>query len=455
MKSKNKNICISIPITTNEYIRKFVLDNSYMFNIIRNDFAEEANKHKGDYNMYDDFDPWEFLYYYHNVIESPRKDESDRYRYFCVGLSEQVADNFRSSRKIIRTQNRKVFKHKSSAKLGEYHYKKFDFNNHSFKVNLKTSINKKSHTIRSRLKILDANHITFRVRSNKYDRTKEVLNITLNERLYDDIKPDILDPTYIRYYKSNGKNNRCTFKFTDIKNIAFVNECGNYYILLYIEATYRIDKGSREYSEGKVAGIDTGIRHPMTIYDGNKVMYISMDDKIIRRIRKIEYRIKRLQHYKNLKIEYNRQHGLSTHSNNIIKLVKKIKRLYRKITNIKNHWAKNIAKQITTTYEAIVVDTFEQPDKKTKEGLPKKVIRSMNYANRFHKMYYVNEFIKHDCDKYGCKYIESPDNSTRTCSICGHVNSHLPLTEKYLTCKCCNSVIERDANAAKNCYAYA
>ena len=194
----------------------------------------------------------------------------------------------------------------------------------------------------------------------------------------------------------------------------------------------------------------------VTLYDGNKTMYLSMDDKTTRKIHYLERRIRRLQHYKDIKWKYNYDHGLSTHSNNIIKLYNKIGRLYRKITNIKNFWIQNRCKEITTTYSKICVDRFEQPEngEDVQKKISKKALRKINYANRFHKMYYFNEFLKHDCIKYGCEYIESPEDTTRTCSICGYVNDHLPLNKTHLICKKCNNVIERDMNAARNCYDY-
>ena len=57
-------------------------------------------------------------------------------------------------------------------------------------------------------------------------------------------------------------------------------------------------------------------------------------------------------------------------------------------------------------------------------------------------------------DKYGCIYIEAPRFTTRTCSCCGYVNEHLPLSERDLVCINCGEVIDRDMNAAKNCYMY-
>lgn len=446
-----KPICVTIPIETDEYLRKFILDNAYMYNKIRNDFVEEANKYKGSDCMYDNFNARRFKTSYYHDIEMPER----RYDYYCTGLSEQVSENFMISRNTIRSKNLKILKNHLPQDLGSYHYKRFDYNRYTFRVKLKPNINNDHGNVRTKLSIIDSNNIKFRVRSNKFGRIKEVITIKLKESLYEDIIQDKNDPIFIKHYYNNGITNDCMFYLSDIKDIAFKYELGNYYIQLFINVTYLINRLSNKSSNKKIAGIDTGIRHPITIYDGNKTYYISMDDKTSRKIHYLERRRRRLQSIKDKKWRYNFNHYLPTNSNNIIKLCKKIRKLYKKITNIKRNWARNIAKFISTTYDTIVVDTFEQPDKTTKESLPKKIVHKINYNNRFHIMYYTNMFIKHDCDKFGCNYIESPEDTTRTCNICGHINEHLKLEDKYLVCKHCRSKIERDENAAKNCYDYA
>ena len=60
--------------------------------------------------------------------------------------------------------------------------------------------------------------------------------------------------------------------------------------------------------------------------------------------------------------------------------------------------------------------------------------------------------LKHDCDKYGCLFIEAPMKTTRTCCKCGHENPKLPLSQRYLICEECGITIDRDKNAAINCY---
>lgn len=447
--AQEKCICVKKAIYTDEYLRKFILDNSFMRNKISNDFREEAEKYKGDYNMYYGFDPRKFYKEYYNKIELPE----NRYNYYCVGLSDQITNDISTALKTIRTKNKKVFNKSSNSKLGEFHFKKFDYNKYSFRVRLKPTVT--DGKFYTRISIPDVSTINFRVRSSQYKRPEEYIKIFLKEPLYDDVVLND-NPLFTKYYTSNGYTNGYSFLLSDIKDISFMYECGNYYILLFINVSYNINKKSLKYSKDKVCGIDTGIRHPITIYDGNKTMYLSMDDKTTRKIHYLERRIRRLEHHRSLKYNANIERTGYKYSNNTIKLTKKIRRLYRKITNIKKFWIQNRCKEIATTYSKICVDSFEQPEngEDVQKKISKKALRKINYANRFHKMYYFNEFLKHDCIKYGCEYIESPEDTTRTCSICGYVNEHLKLSDVCLDCANCHNPIERDMNAARNCYDY-
>lgn len=455
-KTNTHVMCLTIPVEADEYLKKFILDNAHMRNIIRNDFAEEANKYKGDFNMYYDFSPRDFKNDYYNGIEEP----NNRYSYHCVGLSEQVMEDFSTAKKTVQTKNKKLLKYAkenginfNDIKFGEFHFKKFDQNRYCFRVKLKHSY--KDNCLRVRFIPLDSRTAIFKVRSNRRHRPAENIKIKFKYPIYDNIINDGIVPTYIRYYKSNDRINGCTFNLLDIKDIAFKYELGNYYVQLFIEAQYLIDRKSLKHTEGKVAGIDTGIRHPVTIYDGKNTMYISMDDKTSRKIHYLERRLKRLQHHRDIKYDYNMKHGLDVNSNNIFKLNLKIRKLHKRISNIKRFWIKNTCKKIVTTYRIIVVDDYEWPNANENKDLPTKTKRHINYVSRFHNMSFFNEYIKYAAVKYGCEYIKSPEDTTRTCCICGHVNQHPTLDMKYIKCESCGNEIERDMNAAKNCYEYA
>ena len=71
-----------------------------------------------------------------------------------------------------------------------------------------------------------------------------------------------------------------------------------------------------------------------------------------------------------------------------------------------------------------------------------------------HGMYLFTETLVHACYKFKSKYFDSPKHTTRTCSNCGHVNNKIPLSVRELVCDNCGLKINRDKNAAINCYEF-
>ena len=62
------------------------------------------------------------------------------------------------------------------------------------------------------------------------------------------------------------------------------------------------------------------------------------------------------------------------------------------------------------------------------------------------------QFLKYKAENQGKNVIEIGmfEKSSKTCSVCGHVNSDLTLKEREWTCESCNSQLDRDINAAIN-----
>lgn len=453
MRIKEAIIYIKLPIKVSEYIRNFIFKNINMRRQIWNDFVEvyESNKKENEEREKRGEEKKEFrpLQYKTDYF---REKEQGRYDEYCVGLSEQVAIDMHNAMKTIKTNNKKVLDGKSSAKLGELKFHKRDNYHGSFKVGCKT-YETRSNNISSRVHILDKNTLSFRVRGKIYGHEEEILTIHLKEDLYDDVIPyDKHQNEYIRYYKDNPARNECRFRDIDVRMCTFIHELGKFYIQLAIRVLYCIDKENIK-SRYKKLGIDTGIHNPFMCYDGEHDIYtqVEMDNKTSRKIHYLERRARRIQHAMDKKYNYNIEHGLNPYSNNYKKLLYKFRKIWKKIVNIKRHWSYNVCKKIVTHYKTIVVDRFNTPDNKDKD-IPNKLKRHIDYVNRFHGMYTTNDILVHMANKYGCEYIKAPKNTTCTCSMCGHKNPHLPLSQRIFKCEECGYEIDRDMNAAKNCY---
>ena len=449
---KDQTINIRIRIKEDEYLKQFIFKNINYRRKVWNDFVEEANKHIGEYHMYYDFKPLDFKTKYFNEIEEPQ----NLYEEYCLGISEQVSKDINRSIKMIRTKNKKVFNKETVNKLGTLKFHKRDNYCGSFKVHCKNMINRHGN-YQSRLFIIDDKTLQFRVRGWCYDN-REYITINLYESLFKESINGELYNTYIRPYHIDNE-----YRFTDldIQEISFIHNMGKFYIQLSVTGRYIIDMQDRPSKKSKIrkAGIDTGIHNPICIYDGKDHLVIEMPQKVSNKIHYLERRAKRLQHVMDKKMGINKkkyQKGeiQNIYTNNYEKVRKKFRKIWKKISNIKRHWVFNISKKIVTLYDIICVDVFVQPGHIMKETLPRSVLRHINYTNRFHCMFLFNETLKYMANKYGCEYIESPENTTCTCSKCGAKMPHLPLSQRKFTCTKCRFSIDRDFNASKNCYMY-
>ena len=455
-KIKEKTIRLKLPIEVDEYLKQFIFKNINMYRHIKNDFIEYANKYKEEHGSYVGWSPLKFKTEYFKYEES-----IGRYHEYPVGLSEQVANDMKTSIKTIRTKYKKSKNKGEPAREGTFHFQKYDRFYGSFKVHnkaLHTKSNNGNELYFSRIKVIDEKNIIFRVRGNTNGKTAEYLDISLKEPLCDEIiyNKDG-NHEFIKYYTEGTSKHEYRFNSVDIKETCFIHELGKFYIQFSIKVLCIIDTDEVDDRLPK-AGIDTGIHNPAIIYDGKKYIRVVMDDKTSNRLHYLERRANRIQHHMDNKYRINKKRMENgeidnPYSNNYIKLQRKYRKIWKRITNIRRHWRYVTCKVIVTRYRKIVVDTFEQPRNKEKD-IPNKLKRIINYNNRFHGMYLFNETLKHMADKYGCEYIESPEKTTCTCSSCGYVNKHLPLEERDLVCEKCCEVIDRDMNAAKNCYLF-
>ena len=464
-KIKEKIIGVKIPIEVDSDLRRFIFDNINTYRDIKNDFIEAANEHKKKYKTYKGFNAFAFkTKYYKKEVESGIYDER------CVGLSEQVSkdidmniNSILAKYKNAASKEKDKDDDKKTGNEGTFHFRKLNKFYGSFKVHNKAYINKRCSTKRccSRLHVIDSHTVSFRVRANKGSRVEEIRYITLKEPLYDDAEfKKNGNHSFTRYYTEGASKHECVFNSVNIKETCFIHELGKFYIQFSIKVCYCIDNDEIDSRIKSKAGIDTGIHNPIMIYEGKgRFISLRMEEKAIQRIHYLERRAGRIKHHMDNKLVINKKkvekgEMENEYSKNYLKLQKKFRKAHKHIRNIRRHWRNVTCKKIVTRYKTIVVDTFTQPVNKY-VNLPKKLKKKINHNNRFHAMYLFNETLKHMAEKYGCEYINAPTHTTCTCSKCGYINPHLPLSQRELVCEECGYAIDRDMNASKNCYAFA
>lgn len=205
----------------------------------------------------------------------------------------------------------------------------------------------------------------------------------------------------------------------------------------YWYITFGFEQGENQASLNKdlSIGIDLGITN---------LAIVSHLDKPIKNINKsskvksIEKKLKRLQRRVSRKYEMNKNGKEFVKTNNIIKLEKQIKLIYRKLTNIRNnhiHQATN--KIIKLNPSRIVMEDLNISGMMKNKHLSKAIanqklyefIRQMKYKSEFNGI----EFVKAD------RFYPS----SKTCSRCGNIKKDLKLKDRIYICDC-GLEIDRD-----------
>ena len=132
-------------------------------------------------------------------------------------------------------------------------------------------------------------------------------------------------------------------------------------------------------------------------------------------------------------------------TNNIIKLEKKIKLIYRKLTNIRdNHIHQSTSKIIKLNPYRVVMEDLNI------KGMMKN--KNLSKAIQEQKLYEFIRQMKYKCN-FNCIEFVQVDRfypSSKLCSDCGFKKKDLKLSDRIYKCDNCGLVIDRDKNASIN-----
>lgn len=209
----------------------------------------------------------------------------------------------------------------------------------------------------------------------------------------------------------------------------------------YLSFGFEHDENQVELNDISV-GIDLGIKDLATVSHINSpIKNINKSSKV----RKLKKKLKRLQRQVSRKYEKNKCGNKFVKTNNIIKLEKQIKLLYRKLSNIrKNHIHQATNKIIKLHPYQVVMEDLNISGMIKNKHLSKAIaeqcfyefIRQMKYKCEFNKI----EFIQ--------AYRFFP--SSKKCSCCGEIKQNLKLKDRVYKCDKCGFKLDRDKNASIN-----
>ncbi len=215
------------------------------------------------------------------------------------------------------------------------------------------------------------------------------------------------------------------------------DSCGDYW--LCITTTYTDFRPLP--TTGKSVGADNVIQGMDLVYSqtksGMKDAYLTLSTG------------EKLQHPQPLKHSLNKLHSLNKElsrkqkgSNAWWRCVRKLARLYRKITNQRKNFHWQLASKLCKKFDTIVIETLNL------EGMKRLWGRKVSDL----AFYQFVQILKYKCQKHKREFrqVGQWTATTKPCSDCGFHNETLTLNDRQWICPECSSHHDRDINAAIN-----
>lgn len=221
-------------------------------------------------------------------------------------------------------------------------------------------------------------------------------------------------------------------------NVRLSKELNKYFISFGLECENQV-RQLNDYS----MGIDLGIKDLAVVsYGDNSLVFHNINKSS--KIKKLNRELKHLQRNISRKYEANKLGNKYVKTNNIIKAEEKLRKINKKILDIRNNYIHQ------TTHKLI-------------ELLPKRVVmeklnvlgmmKNKNLAKAIgeQNFYKFIEYMKYKCEWNGIEFIQVDRfyPSSKKCSCCGNIKKDLKLSDRVYVCKC-GLNIDRDLNAAIN-----
>lgn len=189
----------------------------------------------------------------------------------------------------------------------------------------------------------------------------------------------------------------------------------------------------------KVCGIDLGLKDFLVFDNGVKIpnekKYLKYEDKmkfLQRKLAKLDIRRKRL------KLSVKQCNGKRN------KLKRRIAKLHEKISNIRKDNLHKITRNIINENQVICVESLQVKNMIRNRRLAR-AIADAGWGEFIRQLTYKSEWYGRTLVKMDKFY-----PSSKTCSSCGYVMKELPLNIREWSCPDCQTIHDRDINAATN-----
>lgn len=181
--------------------------------------------------------------------------------------------------------------------------------------------------------------------------------------------------------------------------------------------------------EGEIVGVDMGLNHFAILSSGEKKMAPKPLAKKLNRLKRLSK-----QHSRKIKGSKNRK-----------KFSLKLARQHRKIRNTRQDFLHKFSTELAKTKSVIIVEDLDIKGMLQGSYKLNRSIHDVGWGE-FRRM------LEYKTEWYGTKLVVAPRYypSSKRCSHCGFLMNKMPLSLREWSCQNCNSLHDRDINAAKN-----
>ena len=226
---------------------------------------------------------------------------------------------------------------------------------------------------------------------------------------------------------------------------------GDYFYITVGVSDENAPKKKIKESDGRVIGID--LNNAEIVTSENIIYKQATKTKAYKKIKRRRKRLQRALSRKYLKCNPNNSKKYKL-SKNLIKNKKLIKKLDKRLTNIRDDCHNRIINHILLTSPSVIVlEDLHIKDMNSKKKRKKMTYQEKLASKNLHEasLRKFRVLLTDRIRKYDIKLVIADKYypSTKKCSCCGNVKK-MEIQDRVYVCDCCNLVINRDLNSAIN-----
>ena len=223
-----------------------------------------------------------------------------------------------------------------------------------------------------------------------------------------------------------------------IQKTATITQDGNQW---YVSICCELNIKEKIKRMDNIVGIDVGIKEFATLSDGTKINNPQTLNKHIEKLKKEQKILSRKEFVeKEIKEEVK-----NVSSNNRNKQKEKIRKVHRKVRNIRKDFLHKTTHDMITKYDGIIIETLDI------KGMLQKNDKNQNRNTCDVSWYEFGRMLEYKC-LWNSKHFHKIDKyfaSSQICSGCGN-KQKMPIEQRTYNCKSCGTKLDRDYNASLN-----